>query len=317
MLARFSPPAAGRARLAARLLVCGLLILPALATGTAGYINTILGGGAATTSGSPGTSLALNQPSGIAGDGSGNLFVAEYSSYVVWNWAAATGFATIVLGVRGSSGAGPWSGQAATSTAIKCPVALAYSQVTGVLYVHDTNMVILAVAPNGTVTKFAGVVGYSGSTVGGVPGPARTVSLLTAYAMTFDPSWTILYAGSGNSILQFNLTAAGNNASFLFGNTIASNPSITAYAGDGGPATSATGMVQGVVADTHGNVYLSCSFNTHRVRKIAVGTTTVSTIAGTGTAGSPTSGAAATSTNINYPNSLGIDGGNNVRGRRW
>ena len=81
--------------------------------------------------------------------------------------------------------------------------------------------------------------------------------------------------------------------------------------GDGGAATSATlGSPWGVSVDISGNVYIAAYGN----RKIRMVTSTgiISTIAGTGTAGSLGDGGAATSAQLEYPTGVSVDISGNV-----
>src|ERR1700728_3331899 len=57
------------------------------------------------------------------------------------------------------------------------------------------------------------------------------------------------------------------------------------FSGDSGPATGAQlNSPSGVATDSAGNLYIADTTN-HRIRKVAVGSGTISTVAGTGTAG--------------------------------
>ena len=83
------------------------------------------------------------------------------------------------------------------------------------------------------------------------------------------------------------------------------------YSGDGGPAIRAwLNTPQGVSVDGAGNVYIADTSN-HRVRKVSP-TGTISTIAGTGTAGYNGDGSAATSRQLNHPTGVSVDGSGNV-----
>lgn len=83
--------------------------------------------------------------------------------------------------------------------------------------------------------------------------------------------------------------------------------STAGFSGDGGAATSATlNHPAGVAVDTSGNLYIADTVN-QRIRKVNT-SGTISTIAGTGTAGFSGDGGAATSANLNYPQSLVASG---------
>jgi uncharacterized protein (TIGR03437 family) len=76
--------------------------------------------------------------------------------------------------------------------------------------------------------------------------------------------------------------------------------------GDGGAATAAQiGAIQGVALDWQGNLYLSDTDH-NRVRKVD-SSGTITTVAGTGTAGCSGDGAAAVDANLNFPYGLAAD----------
>jgi uncharacterized protein (TIGR03437 family) len=96
--------------------------------------------------------------------------------------------------------------------------------------------------------------------------------------------------------------AAGSQRLIYGIETVAGSASI----GDGGPATAAQiGAIQGIATDRFGNLYLSDT-NHHRVRKIAT-TGTITTVAGTGTAGFGGDGGPATSAQLNLPYGVAVD----------
>ncbi|WP_244308496.1 hypothetical protein [Streptomyces monomycini] len=83
------------------------------------------------------------------------------------------------------------------------------------------------------------------------------------------------------------------------------------YVSDGGPAT-ATKLYNpsGVATDSAGNLYIGDSSN-HRVRKVTP-QGTITTVAGTGTAGYTSDGGPATSSQLNYPLFVTLDDAGNL-----
>jgi sugar lactone lactonase YvrE len=78
------------------------------------------------------------------------------------------------------------------------------------------------------------------------------------------------------------------------------------YGGDGGPATRALiNTPTGVALDAAGNLFF-CDWNA-RIRKVAVGTGIITTVAGTGTAGYSGDGGPATSAELGGPGSVAVD----------
>jgi len=86
--------------------------------------------------------------------------------------------------------------------------------------------------------------------------------------------------------------------------TIAGN-GVAGFAGDGGQATSAElYRPWGIAVDAQGNLYIGDTDN-NRVRKLSGGT--ITTVAGTGTAGYSGDGGQATSAQLHYPEGVAVD----------
>jgi len=84
------------------------------------------------------------------------------------------------------------------------------------------------------------------------------------------------------------------------------------YSGDNGLATSAKLNSPGDVAfDSAGNWYIA-DYTNCRIRKVTVATAVISTVAGNGTCGYNSDGIAATSAELNGPNSVAIDSSGNI-----
>jgi sugar lactone lactonase YvrE len=98
----------------------------------------------------------------------------------------------------------------------------------------------------------------------------------------------------------FAVAAAAQTITTIGGN------GIQGYAGDGGPARQAEfNGPFGLAIDVQGNVYVGDQFN-HVVRRIEK-SGIVTTVAGTGQAGSSGDGGPATRAQLNYPNGLALD----------
>ena len=84
------------------------------------------------------------------------------------------------------------------------------------------------------------------------------------------------------------------------------------YSGDSGLATSAKlNSPAGVAFDSAGNWYIA-DYTNCRIRKVAIATGAISTVAGNGTCGYNSDGIAATSAQLNQPNSVAIDSSSNI-----
>lgn len=112
---------------------------------------------------------------------------------------------------------------------------------------------------------------------------------------------------SGNTLLSISLDGAGTAAMAAFGPSKISTFAGGGTAGDGGSAASAQLLrPTGVTMDGFGNLYIADQA-ANKVRKVTP-SGTISTFAGTGTAGYSGDGGAATSAQLNGPMDVLVDG---------
>ena len=238
-----------------------------------GVITTVAGSGVAGFGGDGGaaTSSALNELLGIVLDAGGNLFVADHSNHRVRRVAAGTGIITTVAGngVAGYSG----DGSAATSVSLNVPH--------GVCFDLDGNLLIAEVqghrvrrvaAGTGVITTVAGtgVQGFSGD-----GGPATSARLSGPVFTAIEPTGDLFIAEFfGHRVRRW---AAGTNIV-----TTVAGTGVQGFSGDGGAAISARlNGPEGLALDRAGNLYIAELYN-NRVRRVAAGTGTISTVAGDG-----------------------------------
>jgi sugar lactone lactonase YvrE len=175
---------------------------------TTGLITTVAGNGSAAFSGDGGaaTSASLNQPEGLAVDGTGNVFIADLSNHRVRRVDATTGVITTVAGNGASGSSG--DGGPATSASLYYPtgvavdgggslfVSLEFGQ--NVRRVDKTTGIITTVAGNGGV-------GFSGD-----GGPATSATLYYPAAVAVDASGTFYTADQYDQ--RVRRVGAGNRA---------------------------------------------------------------------------------------------------------
>ncbi|MFE7842180.1 RICIN domain-containing protein [Streptomyces sp. NPDC057474] len=129
-------------------------------------------------------------------------------------------------------------------------------------------------------------------------GPAASAVLTHPYGVALDSAGTLYF--SEFSTHRVRKVTRDGNISTLAGSGEAD------YGGDEGPAVSAhLNYPRGVAVDSTGAVYIADAGN-HRVRKIATDGT-ISTFAGTGTAGSSGDGALATAAELDRPYGVAVD----------
>ncbi|MGA3017523.1 MAG: IPT/TIG domain-containing protein [Bryobacteraceae bacterium] len=224
-----------------------------------GAINTVAGNGTAGFGGDGGaaTSAQLNIPAGLAVDGAGNLYIADFSNNRVRKVTFPGGAITTLAGngLAGYSGdGGPAAGAQLTT-----PVGLATDS-SGNVYIADTgNNAVRVVNSSGIVSTVAGngLAGYSGD--GG-----RAVSAMVGNptGVAVDPSGN-LYISDGSLRIR-KVYSSG------FINTIAGD-GARGYSGDGGVALfAAMNSPSGIALASNGNLYIADSGNS-AVRELLLG----------------------------------------------
>ena len=244
--------------------------------------------------GGPATSAQLNQPSGVAEDSAGNVFIADANNNVIRK-VDTSGIITTYAG-NGSSGfAG--DGGAATSAQLSYPEWLSFDAAGDLLIADTNNNRIRAVTTSGTITTVAGngTAGYTGD-----GGAATSAELNGPQTVRGLPAGGFLLGDSSNNVVR-KVDASGNIT------TIAGN-GTGGYSGDGGAATSAQlNSPEDAVYDATGNLFIADCSN-QRIRKVDP-TGNISTFAGTGTAGFSGDGGPAASAQFDCPNALVSAGG--------
>jgi hypothetical protein len=134
-----------------------------------GVVTTLAGSaGAPGSTDGTGAAARFRVPTGLAIDGAGNLFVAEFPNDTIRKVVIATGVVTTLAGSAGTSGGTDGTGAAAR---FGHPYALTIDGA-GNLFVADLNTIRKVVVQTGVVTTRVGVPGES-SVVGLGPLPAR------------------------------------------------------------------------------------------------------------------------------------------------
>ena len=211
----------------------------ALAYSTSDIIATYAGNGTSGYSGDagPAASAEFMQPTDMAFDTAGNLYVADDGGNTVREVTTGgiiTTFAgTSIAGFGGDDGA-------ATAAMLNHPQGLAFDSV-GNLYIADAgNNRIRKVTPGGIITTFAGA-GASGCSNGS--GDPLSATLTNPTGITFDPSGNLFISDTGNSQLR----------------EIANGAISTFFAPLGTACGNGTGGLRGLSSDTRGNIYIAAS----------------------------------------------------------
>ena len=150
------------------------------------------------------------------------------------------------------------------------------------------------------------VVGNGSYGVSGDNGPATAAEITNPYFMTFDASGNLYFADSNASVVR------KVNASTGVITTVAGTAWSSGNGGDSGPATSATlNYPVSVALDSAGNLYIA-DVGGNRIRMVATGTGTITTVAGTGTPGFSGDSGAPTAAELNQPFGIAFDSSGNL-----
>lgn len=259
------------------------LCLPLLGTSqTCSYstsINTLAGShvNGYTGDGGAGTAATMRSPWSIVGDGSGDVYIADYFNHAVRKVDHATGIITTVAG--NGSGVGGFSGDGGPATAAQLNGPAGINIFGGALYIADKfNERIRKVdLSTGIITTVAGNGlhgGYSGPYNDN--GPATAASLTYPIGVTFDCFNHMYITDVGSQTIR--RVDLANDSIYVFAGTHGGG-----YNGDGIAATSAKlNQPSGLTVDcASGDVYIADSWN-NRIRKVDASTGLISTYAGTG-----------------------------------
>ena len=242
----------------------------------------------------PANSTYIANILGLGVDASGNVFIVDNGSQRIRELSGGN-VRTIVGRLHYSGDGGP-----ATAALLHGPSDTAIDAQGNVFILDANNYRIREVTPDGIIHTFVGA-GLAGPPAEGSQAVSATLPLLTAMAM--DGLGDFFVATSQR---LYKISAAGTIA------TLAGGAGAVSGSGDGGPANKAgLAFVYYMAADSAGNVYVS-EAGIPRIRKISASDGTISTFAGSATAGYTGDGGPATSARINAFAPLAVDRSGNV-----
>jgi len=258
-----------------------------------GFVETIAGTGAAAFSGDgrPATQAGIHEPTDVAVDSRGNIYVAEAASDRIRRIDPTGIIRTFAgTGVRGFSGDG---GQASRAQ-LACPTRIVFDVFENLLVADQCNHRIRRIDQAGIITTIAGS-GPPGAALGGFAGdggPATSAQFRHPTALALD--------GAGNLIvsdqLNFRIRRIDRNGTV----TTLTGTGAEGFSGDGGPAGAA--MIRspgGLAVDAAGTIYFA-DIGNNRIRVLRPDGS-ISTAAGTGIAGTSGDGGPATNAGVNGP----------------
>jgi class 3 adenylate cyclase len=267
-----------------------------------GTVTTVAGTGGAGFSGdgAAATSANLDGPQAIAIDSAGDIYIADSQNNRVRK-VDPQGIITTFAGSGPASYGG--DGGPATKAALADPTGVAIGFASTILIADSGNNRVRAVDANGTISTVAGTgdSGYAGD-----GGPATSALLNDPRCLAVDANSYIYVTDALNDRVR-RIDVSGTIS------TVAGTGD-QGTKGDNGPATSAslqlaTSPLSGggcLAVDTAGNVFIADALN-NRVRKVAVGSNIITTVAGNGRQGSSGDSGAATNAELDLPLGVAVD----------
>lgn len=276
-------------------------------TASNGLIGTMVGNGTAGYSGDGGqaTTAQLDEPFGVAADATGNLYISDTYNSVIRKVVASSGVISTLAGTYNpmSAGFGQGDNGPATSATLLQPSGLALDS-SGNLYLAETlaSRIRKVSAATGVISTIAG--GFI-ATPGGFPegytgdgGSATMAQLNEPRGVAVDSSGNVYIADTQNSAIR-RVDTSGIITTVI--NTQLNKPTS-------------------VAVDSAGNLYIADQGD-NVIRRLPPGGNTLSTVAGTGTAGYAGDNGPAAGAQLNQPASVALasngdlyfaDTGNNV-----
>ena len=191
---------------------------------SSGMVSTIAGSGSSGFSGdgSAATSAALNNPTALALDASGNLYISDQFNHRIRR-VGTSGNITTVAGNGAAAFAG--DGSAASAASLNFPGGLVVDTAGTIFFADDINFRVRQISAGGIISTVAGNGTQAFSGDGGL---ATAASLNGQFGIALDPSGNLLIADSANQRIRlveavslvvpiFSTASITNAASFLSG----------------------------------------------------------------------------------------------------
>lgn len=265
-------------------------------TAATGIITTVAGSGGNGSSGDGGLAILakFKNAEGVFVVANGDLYLADTGNHEIRKVTALTGIVTLVVGSTSPGYSG--DGGAATAARLRLPAAIVVAA-NGDMYIADTgnDTVRKVTAATGIITTYAGTgtTGYTGD-----GGAATSARLSGPQGLVLAANGDLYIADTGNNVIRRVTAATGVITTFAGTGT-------AGFLGDGGVATSARlNAPESVSISASGELYIADAGN-NRIRRVSTGGT-ITTVAGTGTAGAAGDGGLPTAAQLNSPHGIAV-----------
>ena len=265
-------------------------------TAATGIITTVAGSGGNGSSGDGGLAILakFKNAEGVFVVANGDLYLADTGNHEIRKVTALTGIVTLVVGSTSPGYSG--DGGAAAAARLRLPAAIVVAA-NGDMYIADTgnDAVRKVTAATGIATTYAGTgtTGYTGD-----GGAATSARLSGPQGLVLAANGDLYIADTGNNVIRKVTAATGVITTFAGTGT-------AGFLGDGGVATSARlNAPESVSISASGELYIADAGN-NRIRRVSTGGT-ITTVAGTGTAGSAGDGGLPTAAQLNSPHGIAV-----------
>jgi len=261
-------------------------------------ITRVAGGGDSNVLGDGGlaTNGSLAEPTSVAFDAAGNLYIADYMNNRIRK-VDTNGVITTVAGNGTPDSTG--DGGLATKAAIHLPWGVAVDGAGNIYFSERINSRVRRVNPLGIINTIAGTgsSGYFGD--GGL---ARQAQLYNPTGLAVDGAGNLYIADTVNGRIRIVKTDGTIQ-------TVAGKGAASAL-GDGGLATNASlSSPQGVMVDSSGTIYIA---EGNRIRKVTNSTGIITTVAGGSGASATGDGGPAINASLQTPGGVIVDGAGNI-----
>lgn len=270
-----------------------------------GLIRTIAGNGEAGFSGDggPATQARLNGPHAVALLDDSDVLVVDTGNLRIRKVALGSGLITTVAG-GGRFRPDLGDGGPATEAHIGSPTDAGVDRAAKSFFIADLSYhrIRRVATDSGMITTVAGNGEYGFT---GDGGPATAAGLYSPRGIVLDPSGNLYVAEFFGNRVRKVATETG-----MISRAVGTG--FPGFGGEGGVATAARiSYPKELAMDITGNLYIADTLN-HRVRKVAVGTAIITTLAGNGSSAFSGDGGPATQAALNTPVGVSVDNAGNL-----